>query len=275
MSDDAFAWQKAENELTEIDTSVPHSARIWNYWLGGKDNFPVDQAAGDQYAQTFPGILDLARLTRGFLKRSVRFLAREAGIRQFIDVGTGLPTIDNTHEVAQRIAPDARIVYVDNDPLVLAHAHALLTSTPQGTTDYIDTDMHRPDTILEAAARTLDLDRPVGLTFMGVLGHIADDGEARSIVTALMDGLAPGSHLAICDGYDVLSPELLQAQQDYDDGGSVPYKLRSREQLESFFTGLELLPPGLVPAPQWRPETEIISPAPQVQPLGGIAVKNR
>ncbi|MBA9005053.1 SAM-dependent methyltransferase [Thermomonospora cellulosilytica] len=273
MTDD-YAWQKAENELTEIDTSVPHSARIWNYWLGGKDNFPVDRVAGDLYVQTFPGILDIARLTRGFLKRSVRFLAEEAGIRQFLDVGTGLPTVDNTHEVAQRVAPDARIVYVDNDPLVLAHAHALLTSTPEGATDYIDADMRRPDAILTAAARTLDLDRPVGLTFMGVLGHITDDDEARSIVATLMEGLAPGSHLAICDGYDVLSPEFLKAQQNYDDGGAVPYKLRGREQLESFFTGLELLPPGLVPASQWRPETELIGPQPQVQPLGGIAAKN-
>ncbi|WP_018654973.1 SAM-dependent methyltransferase [Actinomadura flavalba] len=273
MSDDGYAWQRAERELTEIDTSVPHSARIWNYWLGGKDNFPVDQAAGDQYVRTFPGILDIARLTREFLKRSVRYMAADAGLRQFLDLGTGLPTVDNTHEVAQRIAPDAKIVYVDNDPLVLTHAHALLTSTPQGTTDFVDADLRRPDVILEAAARTLDLDRPVGLTFMGVLGHITDDDEVRTLVRALVDGLAPGSHLVICDGYDVVSPEFVQAQDDYDEGGSVPYRLRDRAQILGFFGDLDLLDPGLVPSPEWRPETEQVGPAPQIRPLAGIAVK--
>ncbi|MEV5827082.1 SAM-dependent methyltransferase [Spirillospora sp. NPDC052242] len=273
MTNGDFPWAEAENELSEIDTSVPHSARIWNYWLGGKDNFPVDQAAGDEYVRTFPGILDIARLTRGFLKRSVRFLAGEAGIRQFLDVGTGLPTVDNTHEVAQRVAPDAKVVYVDNDPLVLAHAHALLTGTPEGATDYVDADMHVPEKILEAAERTLDLSRPVGLTFMGVLGHVTDDDEARRIVGALMDGLAPGSHLAVCDGYAVASPEFAAAQQGYDEGGSVPYKLRDGEQIATFFAGLELLPPGLVAVSEWRPETEAIGDPPQVQPLGGIGVK--
>ncbi|MFV2171813.1 SAM-dependent methyltransferase [Actinomadura sp. LOL_016] len=273
MTNGDYAWEQGEKELSEIDTSVPHSARIWNYWLGGKDNFPVDQAAGDEYVQTFPGILDVARLTRGFLKRSVRFLAGEVGIRQFVDIGTGLPTVDNTHEVAQRVAPDAKIVYVDNDPLVLAHAHALLTGTPHGATDFIDADMHAPEAVLEAAKRTLDLDEPVGLTFMGVLGHVTDDDEARRIITTLMDGFAPGSHLAVCDGYTVVSPEFAAAQQGYDDGGSVPYKLRDARQIETFFDGLELLPPGLVAAPEWRPETENIGSTPQVQPLGGIGVK--
>jgi hypothetical protein len=274
MTSDGYAWDKAENDLTTIDTSVPHSARIWNYWLGGKDNFPVDQEAGDQYVQTFPGIIDIARLTRAFLKRAVRYLAAEAGIRQFLDVGTGLPTVDNTHEVAQRVAPDARIVYIDNDPLVLAHAHALLTSNPAGATDFIDADMRQPQTILESAQRTLDLEQPVGLTFMGVLGHVVNDDEAQSIVAGLVDGLALGSHLAICDGFDGFSAEFFEAQQDYDEGGSVPYKLRDREQVTRFFTGLDLLPPGVVPVTQWRPETETLGPPPQVQPVAGIAVKN-
>jgi len=138
-------------EPSAIDTSVPHSARIWNYWLGGKDNYPVDRAAGDQFRQAFPGVVDVARASRQFLTRSVRYLAGEAGIRQFLDIGTGLPTADNTHEVAQRVAPDSRIVYVDNDPLVLTHARALLTSTPQGATDYVDADLREPDQILAAA----------------------------------------------------------------------------------------------------------------------------
>ncbi|HEX6469891.1 MAG TPA: SAM-dependent methyltransferase [Streptosporangiaceae bacterium] len=259
--------------MAGIDSSVPHSARIWNYWLGGKDNFPVDRAAGDQYIQTFPGIVDIARLTRQFLIRAVRFLAGEAGVRQFLDVGTGLPTVDNTHEVAQREAPDARIIYVDNDPLVLAHAHALLTGTAEGVTDYVDADMRDPATILDAAARTLDMTRPIALTYMGVLGHIGDDDEARSVVRRMMDGLPSGSYLAIADGATEITPEFAAAQRTYDEGGSVPYKLRSREQIAEFFQGLELLEPGIVPVPQWRPEVTPITPPPNVQPLGGIARK--
>src|SRR5712675_1219746 len=148
-----------------IDTSVPHSARIWNYWLGGTDNYPVDRAAGDQFSAIYPGIVDIARADRAFLGRVVRYLAGEAGVRQFLDVGTGLPTADNTHEVAQRTAPESRIVYVDNDPLVLTHARALLTSAPQGTTHYADTDMSDTDAVLSEAGRWLDLTKPVALTF--------------------------------------------------------------------------------------------------------------
>src|ERR687895_604966 len=183
--------------MAGIDTSVPHSARIWNYWLGGKDNFPVDRLAGDDYIQTFPGILDVARLTRQFLIRAVNYLAGDAGIRQFLDVGTGLPTVDNTHEVAQRVAPESKIVYVDNDPLVLVHAQALLTSTPGGVTDYIHADLHDPDGILRGAKRTLDFTRPVAITLLGVLWHIMDDDEAYAVIDRLVDEAAPGSYLAI------------------------------------------------------------------------------
>jgi S-adenosyl methyltransferase len=181
---------------------VPHSARIWNYWLGGKDNYPVDRAAGDQFRGVYPGIVHVAREGRGFLTRAVRFLAGEAGIRQFLDIGTGLPTADNTHEVAQRVAPDARIVYVDNDPVVLAHARALLTSSPEGATRYVDADLHDPDQILAAAGPNLDLSQPVGLMLMGVLGHITDDEEARSILDRLLGALPSGSYLALYDGAD-------------------------------------------------------------------------
>jgi hypothetical protein len=180
-----------------IDTTVPHSARIWNYWLGGKDNYAVDREAGDQYVKVFPGIVDVARAGRAFLARAVRYLTLEAGIRQFLDVGTGLPTVDNTHELAQRAAPASRIVYVDNDPLVLAHARALLTSTPEGVTDYIDADMRDPGAVLARAASTLDLGQPVGLMIMGVMGHIPDDDEAQSIVQRLLAGLPSGSYLAL------------------------------------------------------------------------------
>ncbi len=179
-----------ETAGTGIDTTVPHSARIWNYWLGGKDNYEVDRAAGDQFSAIYPGIVDIARADRAFLGRVVRYLAGEAGVRQFLDVGTGLPTADNTHEVAQRVAPESRVVYVDNDPLVLVHARALLTSSPEGATYYVDANMSDPEMVLREAAKWLDLTQPVGLTFMGVLGHVTDHAEARSIVAGLVAGLA-------------------------------------------------------------------------------------
>jgi len=156
----------------KIDYSRPHSARIWNYWLGGKDNYPVDREVGDKFVAIFPGQVDIARHSRAFLGRAVRFLAGEAGVRQFLDIGTGLPTKDNTHQVAQDVAPESRIVYVDNDPLVLAHARALLTSTPQGACDYIDADLRGPGKILTEAARTLDFAQPIALIMLGILGHI-------------------------------------------------------------------------------------------------------
>ncbi|WP_433332244.1 SAM-dependent methyltransferase [Spirillospora sp. CA-294931] len=274
MGDDQEFFSKAKAEFASgIDRSVPHSARIWNYWLGGKDNFPVDRVGGDKYAEIFPGITDIARLTRYFLKRSVGFLAGEARVRQFLDVGTGLPTVDNTHEVAQRVAPASRIVYIDNDPMVLVHAHALLTSTPEGATDYVEADMRDPAAILAGAARTLDLDEPVGLTFMGVLGHIVDDQTAVEIVSRLMAALPSGSFLAIADGATHISSEFAAAQRDYDEGGSVPYKLRDREQVRDLFAGYPLLEPGLVPCLEWRPETTLTADAPQIQPLAGIAHK--
>jgi O-methyltransferase involved in polyketide biosynthesis len=236
----------------EIDTSVPHSARIWNYWLGGKDNYPVDREAGDQYREAFPQVVDVARASRAFLTRTVRWLAGEAGVRQFLDIGTGLPTADNTHEVAQRIAPDSRVVYVDNDPVVLAHARALLTST-QGVTAYVDADLHDPDTILDAAARTLDFGQPVALMLMGILGHF-DYDEARSIVKRLLDPLASGSYLTLNDGTNIISEKFAQAQEIYNRSGAVPYHLRSPDQIAGFFEGLELVDPGFVSVPRWRPD---------------------
>ncbi|MCG5212055.1 SAM-dependent methyltransferase [Streptosporangium sp. KLBMP 9127] len=241
-------------EPAEIDTSVPHSARIWNYWLGGKDNYAVDREAGDAYVRTFPGIVDVARHSRAFLARAVRHLAGEAGIRQFLDVGTGLPAVDNTHQVAQRVAPDSRIVYVDNDPLVLVHARALLTSTPQGATDYVDADLHNPAAILRAAAATLDFERPIGLMLMGILGHVGDYDVARSIVRRLLDGLPSGSHLTLYDGTNAFNEAFEEAQEGYDDSGAIPYRLRTPEEITGFFEGLELLEPGVVSVARWRPE---------------------
>src|SRR5256714_4397962 len=191
-----------ERDVSQLDTSVPHSARVWNYWLGGKDNFAADRAMGDQVRQVFPDIVEVARVSRAFLVRAVRYLTDEVGIRQFLDIGTGLPTADNTHEVAQRIAPDSRIVYVDNDPLVLVHAEALLTSTPEGACAYLEADVRDPEAILAEAAKTLDFSQPVGLMLMGILGLVGDYDEARSIVRTLVAALPSGSYLALYDGSD-------------------------------------------------------------------------
>ncbi len=244
-----------------IDISVPHSARIWNYWLGGKDNYPVDREAGDRYVATFPGIVDIARHSRVFLARAVRHLVGEVGIRQFLDIGTGLPTEDNTHEVAQRVAPECRVVYVDSDPLVLSHARALLRGTKEGATAYIDADLREPETILAAAAETLDFSRPIGLMLMGILGHIPDYEMARSIVARLLAGLPVGSHLTLYDGTNEFSAAFEVAQEGYDDTGAVPYRLRSRAALTGFFDGLEMLDPGVVRLGHWRPEADWDIPA--------------
>jgi S-adenosyl methyltransferase len=254
----------------KIDTTVPHSARIWNYWLGGKDNYPVDREAGDRYRETFPQIVDVARAGRYFLARSVRFLAGEAGVRQFIDVGTGLPAPDNTHEVAQRVAPECRVVYVDNDPLVLTHARALLAPTPQGSCDYVDADMRDSATILAAAARTLDLTQPVALLFMGVLGHVADYDESRAIVSAMLSGVPAGSYLALKDSVGV--QERVKANEQYERTGAVPYVSRTAAQVEGYFAGLDLVPPGVVPVGDWRPDPSPFPPV-QVDSLAGVGRK--
>jgi hypothetical protein len=242
-------------ELPEIDTSVPHSARIWNYWLGGKDNYPADQEVGDQIAKMFPSIVAMARHDRAFLVRAVRYLAGEVGIRQFLDIGTGLPTMENTHEVAQRVAPDSRIVYVDNDPLVLTHARALLTSTPEGACDYIDADLREPDRILEAASRTLDFSQPVAVMLVAILLHITSDEQAYAIVRRLVEPLAAGSYLVIVhDTADIHGEEIRTAMRFFMEQGGEPLVARSREQIARFFNGLELVEPGLVTTSRWRPE---------------------
>jgi S-adenosyl methyltransferase len=259
-----------------IDTTVPHSARIWNYWLGGKDNYEVDRAAGDQFRKVYPGIVDEARAVRYFLARAVRYLAGEANVRQFLDIGTGLPTVDNTHEVAQRVNPACRIVYVDNDPLVLAHARALLTSTPEGTTAYLHADLREPKKILAEAAKTLDFAQPIALVLSGIVGHIVDDDEASSIVRQLVDGLPSGSYLMLQDGTTLSNASKAneEALEDYNQSGAVPYKLRDPEQIVGFFHGLELVEPGVVPIPQWRPDVAPITASTEVNGFGGIGRKH-
>jgi hypothetical protein len=258
--------------MTEIDTSVPHSARIWNYWLGGKDNYPVDEAAGDAYTAVYPGIVTIARSSRAFLGRSIRYLVTEAGVRQFLDVGTGLPTVDNTHEVAQSLAPESKIVYVDNDPLVLAHARALLTSTSEGVTAYEDLSLYDPEKILEAASRTLDLSRPTALILSGILGHVTDYEQARGIVRGLLAGLPSGSYLSLNEGSRGTDPAYEQAQDAYNETGAVPYFLRPVDQITAYFEGLDLVEPGIVSVPLWHPEPADEEPRPIGQ-HGGLGRK--
>ena len=254
-----------------VDTTVSHSARIWNYWLGGKDNFAVDREIGDQFRELFPDIVPIARGSRDFLARAVTYLAKEADIRQFLDIGTGLPTANNTHEVAQSVAPDSRIVYVDNDPMVLTHARALLV----GATEYLDADLRDPEQIMAAAAReTLDLTRPVGVVLMNILGHVPNLDVAKSIVDRLMGPLPSGSHLVVADGTSVVrGAEFERAIAVWNASGSLPYHLRNTEQLSSFFDGLELVEPGLVSCPFWRPDPAA-NPAPrEVDEFGAVGRK--
>ena len=274
-NDADFRWRDAEKDLLAgIDTSVPHSARIWNYWMGGKDNYPIDQQAGDQFAAIYPGIVDMAGVSRYFIARVVRYLAADAGIRQFLDIGTGLPSHDNTHEVAQRVSPQSRIVYVDNDPLVLAHAQALLTSNPVGGTDYIAADLNDPAEILKVAETKLDFTQPIALMLMGILGHvpISDDHDSRvkSIVGHLTAALPAGGHLAIYDGTNT-DLTYVEAIRLYNEGGSVAYHLRSPEQITRLFDGLDLVDPGAVPIHQWRPDS--FGPSTAVDAWGGLARK--
>jgi hypothetical protein len=258
-----------------IDTTVAHSPRIWNYWLGGRDNYAVDREVGDQFRQIFPQIVDIARASRAFLVRAVEYLAGEAGIEQFLDIGTGLPTVNNTHEVAQRVVPRARVVYVDNDPVVLAYARALLLGSAEGFTTYIDADLHDTDHVLELAGQNLDFDRPVALMLMNILGHVADLDEARAIVSRLLDALPAGSYLAVADGTNVIDGPAFDAAIDiWNQAGSLPYHLRKPEEIARFFDGLDMVEPGVVSCPLWRPSTNDIGTVVAVDEFCGVGRKN-
>lgn len=258
-------------EEPPFDVSVPHSARVTNYWLGGKDWYPADRAMAEQVMESFPEIVACARADRAFLIRVVTHLAR-SGVRQFLDLGTGLPTAGNTHEIAQSVAPDSRIVYVDNDPLVLVHARALLTGTPEGATAYVDSDIRDTAAVLGQAAATLDLDRPVAVTILGTLLHIDDDDEARALVRGYMDALASGSYLALADNTDT-SEGIIEAARRWNAQADVPVRLRSPEQLARFFDGLELQEPGVVPVPEWRPDPVEVGTPQNVDAYCGLARK--
>jgi O-methyltransferase involved in polyketide biosynthesis len=236
-----------------FDTSVAHPARIWDYLLGGKDNFAADREAAEKVLEVTPVVVDVARADRAFLARVVRHLAADLGIRQFLDIGTGLPTANNTHEVAQREAPESRIVYVDNDPIVLAHARALLASNPKGTTAYIDADARDTDRILAAAARTLDFSKPVAVMLLGILLFIPDEDNPYGITARLMDAVPSGSYLAITHGASDIQA-VAAAEGRYNEHSAVSMKLRTKAEISRFFDGLELTGPGVVPINRWQPD---------------------
>jgi hypothetical protein len=239
-----------------IDTSVAHPARRYDYWLGGKDNFAADRESGDAIAAKFPAIRTAVVENRRFLRRAVTFLAGSAGVRQFLDIGTGLPTANNTHDIAQTIAPESRIVYVDNDPLVLVHARALLTSSTAGATAYVDADLREPEKILNDAdlRGTLDLSRPVALMLIATLHFIPEEDEPYAIVRRLVDALPAGSYLAISHATSDYLPPALVA--DISSGKHGQGRLRTKAEFARFFDGLELLAPGVAPVAEWRAEDE-------------------
>jgi S-adenosyl methyltransferase len=260
--------------VSRLDVSVAHIARVYNYWLGGKDHFAADRVAGEATIAVYPGIQTSARANRAFLARVVRHLAETEGIRQFLDIGTGLPTANNTHEVAQVVAPDSRIVYVDNDPLVLAHARALLTSSPEGETAYLDADVRDTGRILDEAAGILDFSQPVAIMLIAILHYIPDLAEARGIVARLLAAVPPGSFLAISHaGSDLFPEEIAAFEKNLNE--HLPgdrHVARPREEVALFFEGTTPLTPGVVPVSRWRPVNADEAAAPTTL-WGGVGRK--
>jgi hypothetical protein len=256
-----------------VNTDVPHSARVWNYWLGGKDFYPADREFGDRIYELFPDIVEIARQGRAFLGRAITYLAGEVGIRQFLDIGTGFPTAENTHEIAQRIIPDARIVYVDHDPLVLVHARALLVGTPEGAISYVEADVHDPKKILYAAVETLDFTQPIGLLMLGILGNVADLDKAYAIMSEFRDALPSGSYLVFRDSTTTfMSADRAAAINQLHEDWNYPYTLRAPKQLAHFLDGFVLVEPGLVSTPLWRPSPSDEPPSP-IDDLCAVCLK--
>jgi hypothetical protein len=246
-----------------IDTSRAHPARVYDYWLGGKDNFAADREAAELALQAYPQLAQAVRSNRKFLARAVRYLTSEAGIRQFLDIGTGIPAVDNTHQVAQREAPDSRIVYVDNDPIVLLHAAALLKSTPAGVCDYLEADLVDPETILAGAVRTLDLAQPTALMLLAVLQFIPDEQDPLGLVSRLLAALPAGSYLVLSHPTDDFNPnEPGGSIKVYNERSVQQATLRDREGTMRFFDGLELVEPGVVPTSDWRPDGQLTASMP-------------
>ena len=245
-----------------IDTSRAHPARVYDYWLGGKDNFAADREAAELALQAYPQLAQAVQANRKFLARAVRYLTGEAGIRQFLDIGTGIPAADNTHQVAQRETPESRIVYIDNDPIVLLHAKALLKSTPRGACDYIQADLRDPDAILEGAARTLDFSRPLALMLLAILQFIPGEEDPYGLVSRLLAGLPSGSYLVISHPTDDFNPNRGESIKRYNARVTDPATLRDQGGTARFFDGLELVEPGVVPVAKWRPDSDLVAAAP-------------
>jgi O-methyltransferase involved in polyketide biosynthesis len=232
----------------EINSTVPHPARVYDYWLGGKDNYKADRDAAEEAIKIFPKTVESARSCRAFLSRVVGYLTAEAGIRQFLDLGSGLPSAQNVHEVAQSIAPESRVVYVDHDPVVLMHARALLRSSPEGATGYIQADLRSPDGILAKAAETLDFSRPVAVMLLAVLHFVSDADDPAALIATLMDALPSGSYLVIGHAASDIDAEAsAELTRRYNQLSSATITPRDRDQVARFFDGLEMVPPGVVP----------------------------
>ena len=253
-----------------FDITRAHPARVYNYWLGGKDNYEADRVAASEVIAAMPNIVPTAQANRAFLRRAVQYLVEEAGIRQFLDVGTGLPTAQNTHEVAQDLAPESRIVYVDNDPIVLAHARALLTSTPEGATDYLQADARDPEKILREAARTLGFSQPVAVMLLAIMQFIPDADGPHQIVSAFMDAVPPGSYLAMSHATLDFDPSGSPGADRYNARVAAQLTPRPRAQVARFYDGLDLVEPGLVPLAQWR---ALASPGHPVSLYAGVGAK--
>jgi hypothetical protein len=252
-----------------VDTTVAHISRVYDYWLGGKDNFAVDRIAAERVIAAFPGIVRSARGNRAFLGRAVRYLVREAGVRQFLDIGTGLPAADNTHEVAQSAAPECRVVYVDNDPVVLSHAKALLASGPEGATAYVDADLRDPETILAAAADVLDFSRPVAVMLVAILQHISDADDPYEIVARLVAEMPSGSYLTLSHpARDIEAAAMAEIADRMNELVAEKVTFRTRAEVLRFFDGFELVEPGVVSVPQWRPASDLEAASPTVMWCG-------
>ena len=257
-----------------IDTTVAHQSRIYDYWLGGKDNFAVDREAAELAIAAYPPIVEGVRAQRAFLARAVRYLAEDEGITQFLDIGTGLPTENNTHEVAQTAAPASRVVYVDNDPMVLTHARALLTSTPRGATSYLDADLREPDKILAAAADLLDFNQPVAVLLIGILQLIPDADDPHAIVARLVDAVPPGSWLAVYHpASDIDQQRVREAVRRVNARSAGTTTLRSYNQVARFFTRLHLIEPGLVQVQRWAPGAAVPDDGEEIAAYAGLARK--
>ncbi len=257
-----------------IDRTRPHQARVYDYWLGGKDNFAIDREAAERALAVYPGLRRGVRAQRAFLANAVEYLSRTAGVRQFLDIGTGIPTANNTHEVAQAADPAARVVYVDNDPMVLTHARALLTGGAPDSTSYLDADLRDTETILAGAATLLDFRKPVGVLLIGILQLIPDEDEPRAIVSRLMEAVPPGSWLAIFHpASDILTEQMSEVARQVSDRAAAPTTLRSKAEIRHFFDGLELLEPGLVQVHRWRPGSPAPDMGDEVPGYAGLARK--